>query len=186
MNARDKFVRAADEHRDAVETCASAIRSIAAEEWDISPETAKWSPAQIAEHLAIAYEPLLSELEGGPGFRTRAPWWMRPILRWTFLPRILSGRFPRGVRAPREVRPVAKSGTPQEGAQRLRERSEVFLDRLARARQERRPHFTHPYMGRLSDVEALRFLTSHAHHHRRQLPGSLGYVAGHDPETERE
>jgi uncharacterized damage-inducible protein DinB len=186
VNANDAFLRAAEEHREAVATCASAIRAVGEESWNLSAEAAKWSPAQIAEHLAVAYEPLLSELDGGAGFRPRAPWWMRPILRWTFLPRILAGRFPTGVRAPSEVRPVATSRGPREGAQRLKERSEVFLDRLSRERQNRRPHFTHPYMGRLSDVEALRFLTSHAHHHRRQLPGSLGYVAGHDPETERE
>jgi uncharacterized damage-inducible protein DinB len=186
VTARDAFVRAADEHRQAVETCASCISAVAEKDWATPPDPTKWSPAQIAEHLAVAYEPLLSELEGGAGFQTRAPWWMRPILRWTFLPRILAGRFPQGVRAPREVRPVATSRSPQEGAQKLTERSEVFLDRLGRAREDRRPHFTHPYMGRLSDVEAVRFLTSHARHHQRQLPGSLGYVAGHDPETERE
>ena len=98
------------------------------------------------------------------------PWWMRPILRWRFLAPILAGRFPKGVRAPREVRPTATSRTPEDGARRLAERAEVFIDRFAQAHGQGRARVTHPYLGRLNGAVAVRFLTSHVHHHREQLP----------------
>jgi hypothetical protein len=153
-----------------VAECAAAIRAVSAEDWNAARETGKWSPAQIAEHLAIAYDPLLSELEGGPGFRRLVPWWKQRLIRWKFLPRILAGTFPRGVPAPKEVRPVATAGSPDDGARKLAERAVVFLDRYAAARSAGRASFTHPYLGRLNGVDALRFLTSHVHHHQRQLP----------------
>jgi hypothetical protein len=171
VNAPDAFAAAAEEHRRAIDTCSAALRAVAESDWNAAREAKKWSPAQIAEHLAIVYDPVLSELEGGPGLRPLVPWWKWKIIRWKFLPRILAGTFLPGVPAPREVRPVATSGSPEDGARKLSERAAVFLNRFALARSGgRAAGFTHPYLGRLTDVDALRFLTSHAHHHRRQLP----------------
>jgi hypothetical protein len=171
VKAADPYAQAADEHRGAVDACAAAIRSVAGADWERARDPRKWTPAQIAEHLAVSYDPLISELDGGSGFRIVVPWWKRRILRWKFLAPILAGTFPSGVPAPREVRPATTAPSPEEGARKLKDRAGVFLDRLERARQSGRASLTHPYMGRLSEVEALRFLTSHAHHHCRQLPG---------------
>jgi len=171
VNAADPFAQAAEEHRRAVDACAEIIRTVAGEAWEKTREPKKWSPAEIAEHLAVSYDPLLRELDGDTGFRIVVPWWKRRILRWKFLAPILAGTFPPGVPAPREIRPAATAASPEDGARKLTERAGVFLDRLAQARQSGRSRLTHPYLGRLSDVDALRFLTSHAHHHRRQLPG---------------
>ncbi len=96
MNRPDAFAQAAEEHRQAVATCAAAIRSVAAADWERAPAEKKWTPAQIAEHLAVAYDPVLSEIDGTGGFRMLAPWWMRPILRWKFLAPILAGTLPEG------------------------------------------------------------------------------------------
>jgi hypothetical protein len=170
VNAADAFAQAADEHRRAVEACAAAIRTVAVEDWETAPGPKKWSPAQIAEHLALSYDPLISELDGGPGMRIVVPWWKRRILRWRFLSRILAGTFPPGVPAPREIRPATTAPSPGAGAQRLKECAGVFVDRFARAHAAGRARVTHPYLGTLADAVALRFLTSHTHHHRRQLP----------------
>jgi len=170
MKASDRFAQAADDHRQAVATCAAAIRSVSAADWERSPAEKKWTPAQIAEHLAVAYDPVLSEIDGTGGFRMIVPWWMRPILRLRFLAPILAGRFPKGVRAPREVRPTSTSRTPEDGARRLAERAEVFLGRFAQAHGQGRARVTHPYLGRLNGAVAVRFLTSHVRHHREQLP----------------
>ena len=172
MNPDPAFAEAAAEHRRAVEDCAAVIRCVAADSWERSPSEKKWSPAQIAEHLAIAYDPVLSEIDGGGGFRPRFPWWQRRILKWIFLKRVLAGRFPKGVRAPREVRPTTTAPSPEEGARRLAERAEVFLERFARAHAQGRARVTHPDMGRLKGAVAVRFLTSHVRHHRRQLAPS--------------
>ena len=174
MTSKGSFAQAADEHREAVAACAEAIRSVPEADWDRAPGEKKWSPAQIAEHLAVAYDPPLSEINGTGGFRMLAPWWLRPILRWRFLRPILAGSFPRGVRAPREIRPTATSPSPEEGARRLGERAEVFLERFAQAQRQGRARVTHPYMGRLNGAVVLRFLTSHVRHHRAQLPAPRG------------
>jgi hypothetical protein len=102
--------------------------------------------------------------------RVVVPWWKRRLLRWKFLAKILRGTFPPGVPAPREIRPATASPTPEEGARRLREHAESFLERFAQAHRRGRARVTHPYLGPLKGVVALRFLTSHVHHHRRQLP----------------
>ena len=170
MNTPDPFAEAADEHRRAVDACAAAIRAVAEAVWNTAREEKKWTPAQVAEHLAVSYDPLLSELEGGQGMRILVSWWKRRILRWKFLPSILAGKFPRGVPAPREIRPTSTAPTPEAGARRLSECAGIFVDRFARAHAAGRAHLTHPYLGTLSGAEALRFLTSHVRHHGRQLP----------------
>ena len=188
MKRPDAFAAAAEGHRKAVADCAAAIRSVVPADWERPPAEKKWTPAQVAEHLAVAYDPVLSEIDGTGGFRMLAPWWIRPILRWRFLPPILAGRFPRGVRAPREVRPTTTSASPEDGARRLMECADVFLERFAQAQEQGRARVTHPYMGRLNGAVALRFLTSHARHHSRQLPAGRGVPevsSAHDPETQR-
>ena len=190
-NAAD-LQTACDEHRRAVGACAAAIREVAERDWNTAGEAKKWTPAQIAEHLAVAYDPLVAELDGTGGFRLVVPWWKRRVLRWKFLSPILSGTFPPGVPAPREIRPAATAPTPEDGARRLTERAEVFLDRFARAHAHRRAQFTHPYMGRLNGVVAVRFLTSHVRHHQKQLPAPAVRTADtaissrHDSETQGE
>jgi hypothetical protein len=97
-------------------------------------------------------------------------WWQRQALRWFVLPRILRGGFPRRAPAPREIRPVGKAAHPDEAARRLSERCEEFLDRIARARAAGKGSVTHAYFGKLSALQAVKLLTSHANHHRKQFP----------------
>jgi hypothetical protein len=162
--------RAAEEHREAVAACAGDIRRIEACDWNCARVPGKWTPAQIAEHLAIAYDPLLSELSGGSGFRVVVPFWQRAVIRWTILPRIVRGRFPPNAPAPREVRPAGVSPDPETAAKKLTDRAGSFLEALARAAESGRVRLTHAYFGRLSGFQALKLLTTHLHHHRRQLP----------------
>jgi DinB superfamily len=170
MTAAERLARAAGDHRRAVGECAATIRAIPLGQWTVARAEGKWTPAQIAEHLRIAYEPVLSELAGGNGFAVRLPAWRRRVLRWTVLPFILRGRFPKGAPAPREVRPEGFSASPEEAGRRLTERSEEFLARLAEAAGKGSVRLTHPYFGKLSGLEVVTLLSSHARHHRKQLP----------------
>ena len=160
---------AAEEHRKAVDECAAAILRIDRASWTEAARPGGWSRAEIAEHLAIAYDPPLSELSGGPGFRVRLPWWKRRYLRWKVLPLILRGGFPARAPAPREIRPSSALSEPEPAARRLREQAERFLGRLAASCEAGDVRLTHAYFGKLSARELTTLLTSHVRHHRRQL-----------------
>ncbi len=149
----------------------AAFTAVSGDAWSRPLAPGRWSPAEIAEHLAIAYDPPLSELSGGPGFVIRVPWWKRRALRWSFLPGILNGGFPAGAPAPREIRPQRAAASPVEASRALCANAERFLSTLAEARTARRVRLTHPYFGRLRPAQTVMLLTSHALHHRRQLSG---------------
>jgi hypothetical protein len=51
----ERFERAAQRHSEAVESCAATIRAVPAAAWTRERAAGKWTPAQIAEHLRIAY-----------------------------------------------------------------------------------------------------------------------------------
>jgi len=65
---------------------------------------------------------------------------------------------------------TSHSATPEEAAHRLTRSAEEFLGRLAEAADRRTVRLTHPYFGKLSALETLTLLTSHARHHRAQFP----------------
>lgn len=177
MSRAPALASAIEEHRKAVADCVAAIRALAPDDWGQPARPGGWTRAEIAEHLAISYGPPLAELSGGPGFAIRLPWWKRQALRWTVLPKILRGGFPKGAPAPREIRPASTSPDPETAALRLFERAAVFLERLEDAGRQRSLRLTHAYFGRLTAVDAVRILTSHAHHHRRQLSSKAGHGA---------
>lgn len=170
MRRAAALAAAAQAHRREVEACTRAF-SAAAGRWAEPVRPGAWTRAEIAEHLAISYDPPLSELGGGPGFALRLPWWKRRIVRWKALPMILRGGFPTGAPAPREIRPASASPSPAAAEEKLRARSERFLGELEKACATRRVRLTHAYFGRISALEVLHVLTSHARHHRRQLEG---------------
>ena len=166
------FSEAVALHRAAVEECVAAFAAVPFDAWNRPLAPGRWSPAEIAEHLAIAYGPPLAELSGGTGFTVRVAWWKRRALRWGVLPEILNGGFPAGAPAPREIRPRRAASSPAEASRTLCANAERFLATLAEARTDRRVRLTHPYFGKLRPAQTVMLLTSHALHHRRQLPGS--------------
>ena len=152
--------------------CVAAFEDVPGEAWSRPLAPGRWSPAEIAEHLVIAYDPPMAELSGGSGFAIRAPWWKRRALRWAFLPGILNGGFPAGAPAPREIRPKRAAASPDEASRALCANAERFLSALTGERTQRRVRLTHPYFGKLRPTQIVMLLTSHALHHRRQLPSA--------------
>jgi hypothetical protein len=162
---------AAADHRDAIEGVVRALEALDSSLWAIPRNPGKWAPAEIAEHLRLAYEPLLAELDGGSGYVLRVRGWKRLLARWRYLPVILErGVFPPGVRAPREARPAGHAASPAAAAARLAESASRFERRLFEAQESGPVRLTHAYFGKLAAPQILRLLAGPARHHREQLP----------------
>ena len=165
--ARGSWERPLREHRAAVDRFLETTARVPAERWSLPLAEGKWSPAQVAEHVALFYEQALSELGGGEPMRRRVGRAMETVLRWVVLPHILFHRtIPVAVHAPRQLRP-SEAGAPREGFEaRLRAAVERFERELARDGTHR---VTHPYFGRLALPRAMRFAAVHTEHHARQM-----------------
>jgi hypothetical protein len=164
------FETARLEHRSAVTSYLEAARRVADDRWNEPVKPGAWSAGQISEHLRLSYAVFGGELRGKTGLRIRTSWWMRLILRFRYLPRILSeGRIPQGAKAPREVRP---DGGPFPRAETLAalEREAAECEAAIRERWDQPTAFaTHHVFGKLTPDQALRFATVHIRHHAAQL-----------------
>jgi len=170
VSGRIGIERAAAFHREAIEQVAVAVELQDPALWAVPRQPGKWSPSEIAQHLVISYEPALAELDGGAGFALVLPWWKRTALRWTVLPRILGGRFPKGAPAPKEARPRGGAASPREAARALRENAARFELRLVEAHAAGPVRLTHAYFGKLTAPQILKLVAVHAMHHREQFP----------------
>lgn len=162
-------------HHDAIQSFIASARAVPPDAWERPLADGKWTPAQVAEHLRMTYTLVAQQLAGGSGIRVRAPWWLRPVLRWRVLPRILSyGIFPRGARAPREIRPGDGPFDREQTLSALVTSATVVEDGLARMWNGSPIRMTHHVFGALKTPTAARLLTVHAQHHTRQLSEVLG------------
>jgi uncharacterized protein DUF1569 len=165
-----RWDEAVDEHRTALAAFLDAAEALDEPAWRAPWASGKWTRAQIAEHLALAYEALLRELATGEGVRVRGPRWRQTVLRWVVLPHILFHRsLPFRVPAPREMRPPEVTSSRPELLRRLRALGERFEQEMDRARRRGGGSVTHPYFGKVGPVKAMRFVAVHIEHHTRQV-----------------
>jgi hypothetical protein len=159
-----------EEHAAALERFLAEVRGLDEAAWRHSPAPGKWCPGQIAEHLLLAYDAMLRELDGGAGMRVRPRGWRLLLLRWRVLPRVLAeGRLPLAP-AVRELRPAPEPRARAVVAAELRERGGRFDEALTRSFAAGAGRLTHPFFGSLSALQTLRLVTIHIDHHAQQLP----------------
>lgn len=166
-----KWSAAAEEHRAALRGFLEAARGVEEGRWARPLAPGKWSPAQVAEHLALTYEALLREVGGGSPMRLRLSAAHRALLRWLLLPHVLFHRsFPLRAPAVRELRPADGAHPGRDAVlPRLEALGERFERELDAARRAGGGRVTHPFFGTVPPVKALRFCAVHLEHHRRQL-----------------
>jgi hypothetical protein len=170
---------AARAHREAVDSFLALAAGIDDERWGRPMAAGKWSPAQVAEHLVLAFEAMLRELAGEGGMRPLGSRWRRALLRWLLLPHILFHRsLPIRARAPREVRPAPVPGERPAALARLGDLARRFEQEVAAAAGRGHPGLTHPYFGRIAPLRALRFSAVHVEHHHRQVERALAAGPG--------
>jgi uncharacterized damage-inducible protein DinB len=160
-----------EEHREATRRFADSVRSLPTGAWSRSRGDGRWSPAEVTEHLSLAFDAAVRQMAGGERMAPRAGTVMQALLRWFLLPHIVFHRsFPLRARAPREIRPTSSDSDPGSAMDRFAAKAEAFEAAIAElAARERRRTLEHPYFGRITPLQMLRFSTAHVEHHRRQL-----------------
>lgn len=162
-----------EEHQHEIGRFLAAAGRLDDATWGLRPAAGKWSPGHIAEHLVLSYAAMRRELAGGVGLRMRSRFWRRLLIRWRFLPMVLKERrLPAGAPAVREIRPPDELRARAVVTSDLREQATLFEQELGRALASGGGRLTHPFFGKLSAAEALRFVAVHTAHHRRQIPGA--------------
>lgn len=161
------------DHAEAVRAFASRAAGFPEARWVEPAAPGKWSPAEVAEHLALTYAGLCAELSGGPSIRVRVRGLRLLTLRLFVLPRLLgSGAFPPGVRSPREMVPASVEPDRSASLARLAGHAAEFERLIAPRLGSRTGGITHPFFGKLTPRQGLRLIELHTRHHTRQLPGS--------------
>lgn len=156
-------------HRAAVEDFLAAAAAVPPARWRTPRAPGKWSPGQVAEHVALAYEVNRGVLHGiPPGMQ--APRLLRPLIRWLGLnPVLRRGRFIPGSSSPKAFRPSDTPASQPELLARVRAAMEAFH---ADAGAAESAALDHPFFGRLGLVDFVRLQEIHTRHHRGQIPSS--------------
>ncbi len=163
-------VAARAEHQRAVQEFLTAARAVPADRWERAPDDAHWSPSQIAEHVRMTYAVVGAQFAGGPGLRVRTSWLMRVVLRWKFLKGILeNGAFPKGARAPKEIRPGQGPFDRETVLTALQQAAAETEQRLIARWSDPSCQMTHHVFGALHPPQGARLVTVHTRHHARQL-----------------
>jgi hypothetical protein len=156
------------DNRAAVEEFMSRARGLDAAKWAAPRGEGQWSPAQVAEHLAIVYEYNRKVVTGTAG--RGAPAFLRPLARWFIVPRTLkAGRFTRKGRAPGIFQPSAAPAAAPVVLERLAKAVSGFESDIRSGHPEGRHLVRHPFFGAVPTIDYLHLQAIHARHHRSQL-----------------
>ncbi len=160
---------AVSDSRAAVADLRDAARALPAEVFASPGREGGWSPAEIVEHVAIAYDVARRVLEGAE--RGGVPRLLRPLLRRLVLrPILATGTFRRGAKAPRALRPRSAPGTAEDVVRHLERAAEDLHRALLEAAATGRVAVDDVYFGRVRLPDYGKLQAAHARHHRRQLP----------------
>ncbi len=154
-------------HQQAVRAFVSSAGELSPAQWSEPRAEGKWSPAQIADHVAVSYE-AASEVMHGRARGPAPPRVLRPLLRMLLLKPVLwLGRFPARAKAPSALRPAASPAEAPVLLERLRAAAAAFEGDVLASRS---PTVDHPAFGRVRLVDLVRLQEIHTRHHRQQLP----------------
>ena len=161
------------DNRAAIDEFIAAARALDASRWAAPRAPGAWSPAQIAEHLAIVYEYNRTIATGTAS--SPIPRLLRPIVQrlargFVVDSTLRAGHFTRKGRAPGFFQP---SATPPPAAAVLARLDAAVrgLEADLRSRHpEARHTIPHPIFGALPTADWMRLQAIHARHHRAQLP----------------
>lgn len=182
MTSNTAWTAATAEHRAAVARFVDLLQRLPAERWHERAADGRWSAAEEALHVALTYELSVTAVVTGAAMRPRVSPAVALLTRTMLLPIILrTGRFPRGVTAPREVRPPraeADACSRETLIERLHAAGEAASQALQEGAERRPPvRLGHAYFGPITPLTTLRLLSAHTGHHARRLARDAGSAA---------
>jgi hypothetical protein len=137
--------------------------------WTRARAPGKWSPSQVAEHIARSIEASAHDIAGRPSNFPNLPWIVRPLARTLLFRRVLkNGGFPRA-KTNAAMNPASGPESAEAAAARLEAAWNQFATECARA--EARGTVTSCIFGSVPLRDYVRFQELHVRHHRRQMKG---------------
>lgn len=174
QSTSSRWLSAERKHAESVASFLVATSLVPDEKWTQPLGEKRWSPAQMVLHVEQSYLICVDALRGGPGMQVRRSGLMSWFGRVAMLPLMtLTGRFPKGIPSPRELRPdadrahsfrrVTLSARVQSAATSALSELRVAVDNSHRVRVK------HAYLGELDAYQTLRLLNAHTRHHAQLL-----------------
>ena len=87
-SSMDPLQKILDDNRLSVSKLVAAAERCAAT-WELPPAPGKWTPSQIAEHVARALEESANVVDGKPSKFPKLPFFLRPLARNLLVKRVL-------------------------------------------------------------------------------------------------
>ena len=159
------------ENRKAIEEFIEAARAVPPERWQAPRAEGAWSPAQIAEHLAITFEFNRKVVAGtAPPLPALIRPFVQPLLRRVVITKTLeAGRFTRKGRTPKFLKPSETPPAVDAVLARLNAAVAGLESDLRSRHPEARHTVSHPAFGRLVTHDWIRVQAIHVRHHLVQL-----------------
>jgi hypothetical protein len=149
-----------------------AVAERAQPNWNTPRAPGKWSPAQVAEHVARSLEEAANVVANKPSKLPTLPSFVRPIAGFMLRRIVRSGKFPKaktnGAMNPARTSPTIP-GSPAEAGARLQSALTIF-ERECRARAASRMPIESPAFGTVTVEDYARFTELHTRHHTKQIP----------------
>ena len=136
--------------------------------WTMPRAPGKWSPSQIAEHVARSLEESANMAAGHPSKFPRLPAFIHPVVRSLLFKRVLrNGGFPRA-KTNKAMNPAGGPPTPADGRARLETAHKQF-DEACRQVASKGHRMGTTVFGAVPVEDYVRFMELHTRHHGRQI-----------------
>ncbi|MGE0158420.1 MAG: DinB family protein [Gemmatimonadales bacterium] len=168
MNDLDAILAA---NRSAVDDLV-AVAERAQPHWNTPRAPGKWSPAQVAEHVARSLEEGANVVAGKPSKLPTLPFFVRPVAGFMLRRIVRSGKFPKA-KTNGAMNPERTSPTIPANAAEAKARIEAALatfERECRARVASGRPVESPAFGTVAVEDYARFTELHTRHHTKQIP----------------
>jgi len=139
--------------------------------WTVAPAPGKWSPSQIAEHIARSLDESANVVAGLPSKFPSIPAPFRPLVRAFLFNRVLKNNaFPKA-KTSKPFNPASGPATVAEARVRL-EAALARFDHECRAREAAGQRVASATFGTISIEDYAKFQEVHTRHHSKQIAGA--------------